>query len=221
MSPVFGYWTLKGLGQVPRFMLEHVGAPYQDDRWETSESEAPNGWKAYKEKNTHGLAFPNLPYYVDGDVKLTQSMAIVRYLARKHGLAGESESETQQLEMLEGQALDMRIWWGVTVYSPDQEAFNKAKETFWPGATNCVKQLNAYLGQKQWFLGQRITYVDFLFYDLLTNYNQLDSTLLEGFDNLKALLKRFEALPAIAAYMKTDKFVKWPINGPSAFYGGK
>lgn len=27
-----------------------------------------------------------LPYYIDGDVKLTQSNAILRYISKKHGL---------------------------------------------------------------------------------------------------------------------------------------
>lgn len=31
------------------------------------------------------MDFPNLPYYIDGDVKLTQSQAILRYIARKYG----------------------------------------------------------------------------------------------------------------------------------------
>ena len=29
---------------------------------------------------------PQLPYFIDGDVKLTQSNAILRYIARKHNM---------------------------------------------------------------------------------------------------------------------------------------
>ena len=46
-----------------------------------------------KDKFNLGLDFPNMPYYIDGDVKLTQSMAVLRYLARKHGIAPKSEKE--------------------------------------------------------------------------------------------------------------------------------
>ena len=31
-----------------------------------------------EEKNSHGLAFPNLPYWIDDDVKLTQSLTILK-----------------------------------------------------------------------------------------------------------------------------------------------
>uniref|UniRef100_A0A8B9DWX2 glutathione transferase n=1 Tax=Anser cygnoides TaxID=8845 RepID=A0A8B9DWX2_ANSCY len=38
------------------------------------------------EKEKLGLDFPNLPYFIDGSTKLTQSNAILRYIARKHNM---------------------------------------------------------------------------------------------------------------------------------------
>uniref|UniRef100_A0A8C6D395 glutathione transferase n=1 Tax=Moschus moschiferus TaxID=68415 RepID=A0A8C6D395_MOSMO len=38
------------------------------------------------EKYKLGLDFPNLPYLIDGTHKLTQSNAILRYIARKHNM---------------------------------------------------------------------------------------------------------------------------------------
>ena len=42
-------------------------------------------------KYTLDLSFPNLPYYMDGDFKVTQSNAILRYIARKHNMLGNTE----------------------------------------------------------------------------------------------------------------------------------
>ncbi|KAG0445564.1 hypothetical protein HPB47_013894 [Ixodes persulcatus] len=42
------------------------------------------------EKFTSGLTFPSLPYYMDGSVKLTQSLAILRHLAREYDLVGRT-----------------------------------------------------------------------------------------------------------------------------------
>ncbi|GAU94645.1 hypothetical protein RvY_06378 [Ramazzottius varieornatus] len=42
-----------------------------------------------------------LPYLIDGDVQLTQSSAIIRYLARKHGLDAKSESQIRDQDRLE------------------------------------------------------------------------------------------------------------------------
>lgn len=43
-----------------------------------------------------------------GDLKLTQSLTILRHLARKHRLDGESEAERARIELVEQQANDMR-----------------------------------------------------------------------------------------------------------------
>lgn len=63
-------------------------------------------------KNTLGFEFPNLPYLIDGDVRITQSMAILRYIARKAGLLGvpdnASAAEHAQLDMLQNQIDDLR-----------------------------------------------------------------------------------------------------------------
>jgi glutathione S-transferase len=33
---------------------------------------------------TIDLKFPNLPYLIDGDVKVTESLAILKYIAKKY-----------------------------------------------------------------------------------------------------------------------------------------
>ncbi|KAK8760834.1 hypothetical protein V5799_027896 [Amblyomma americanum] len=60
-----------------------------------------------------------LPYYIDGDLKLTQSMAILRYLARKHGLDGKTEAQKQRIDITEQQFADFRMNWVRLCYNPD------------------------------------------------------------------------------------------------------
>lgn len=59
------------------------------------------------------------PYYIDGDVKLTQSMTIMKYLGRKYDLAPVTEEEHQRVDLIEAEAIDMRGAWGRTCYNPD------------------------------------------------------------------------------------------------------
>ena len=37
-----------------------------------------------QDKNSLGLDFPNLPYLIDGEIKITETIAIQKYLANKY-----------------------------------------------------------------------------------------------------------------------------------------
>ena len=52
--------------------------------------------------------FFQLPYYFDGDAKITQSNAIIRHIARKNGLCGKSDEEIDRVDVLENVAMDFR-----------------------------------------------------------------------------------------------------------------
>merc|ERR1719354_1133012 len=68
--------------------------------------------------------------YVMGDVKMSQSLAIMKFIARKyqHGkLYPEGEEELRWAEAAEGFLIDLRIAWGRLCYNPD---FEKLKDGF-------------------------------------------------------------------------------------------
>uniref|UniRef100_A0A8B9LM54 glutathione transferase n=1 Tax=Astyanax mexicanus TaxID=7994 RepID=A0A8B9LM54_ASTMX len=62
----------------------------------------------FNEKPKLKMDFPNLPYLEDGDRKISQSNAIMRYIGRKHNLCGETEDEKVRVDILENQAMDFR-----------------------------------------------------------------------------------------------------------------
>lgn len=114
-SPKFGYWGLQGLGQPVRMLLAHQGVDHEDTVY-TMEGSAT--WFEDHKLNM-GLDFPNLPYYVDGDLKLTQSMAILRHLGREHGLYGQDNKEASKIDMIMDLAGDMRLGLARLAYNPD------------------------------------------------------------------------------------------------------
>ncbi len=55
-------------------------------------------------------------------------------------------------------------------------------------------------------------------YELLDQNTILEPTALDEFPNLKAFHARVQQLDQIAAYMKSDKFLARPVNGPMASF---
>ena len=71
------------------------------------------------------------------------------------------------------------------------------------------------------FLSLQMTYIDFVMYEILDVHSILEPKALDEFKNLQAYLERFRALENISAYMKSEKFLAYPLNGPMASFGGK
>lgn len=217
---VHGYWDIRGYGQPIRLLLEYVGADYEDKRYYTGPAPDYDKSDWLKVKFELGLEFPNLPYIIDGDVKVTQSFAIMRYLGRKYELVGADENETIRCELAEQQLADIRGTLVQLSYTPPAE-FENVK----PKAVDLIKNkltpFSAFLGDRKWMAGDRLTYADFLCYEVFFQLSIFDKTLFEGLDNLTSYIKRFEELPPIAAYMKSDKFLKWPFNNNMATIGSR
>ena len=73
-----GYWNVRGYGEPSRLLLKHLGIEFQDTRYDFGENnDSVDSW--YKVKFTLGLPFPNLPYLIDGDFKLTQVRFFYEY----------------------------------------------------------------------------------------------------------------------------------------------
>ncbi|XP_078500909.1 glutathione S-transferase Mu 2-like [Lissotriton helveticus] len=215
---ILGYWDIRGLAHSIRLLLEYTGTEYEDKKYITGP--APDYDKSLwlNEKETLGLDFPNLPYLIDGDVKLTQSNAILRYIGRKHNLCGESESEKVRVDILENQVRDLRRELATIAYDPN---FENLKGSYLEKLPDKLKLCSLFLGEQKWFAGEKITLADFLMYDVLDQNRMLDPTCLDSFSNLKSFLQQFEALEKIDAYMKSSRFMKTPINNRMAKWGNE
>ncbi|XP_046505733.1 glutathione S-transferase Mu 1-like [Equus quagga] len=146
------------------------------------------------EKFKLGLDFPNLPYLIDGAHKITQSNAILRYIARKHNLCGETEEEKIRVDILENEVMDTRMALARLCYNPD---FEKLKPEYLEALPETMKLFSQFLGKRPWFAGDKLTYVDFLAYDILDLHRIFEPKCLDAFSNLKDFITRLEVTPRI------------------------
>ncbi|KAM6218734.1 glutathione S-transferase Mu 4-like [Rhynchocyon petersi] len=218
MAMTLGYWDIRGLAHAIRLLLEYTGSHYEEKKYTMGEAPDYDRSQWLNEKFKLGLDFPNLPYLVDGAHKITQSNAILRYIARKHNLCGETEEEKIREDILINQAMDTSMDLARVCYSSD---FERLKPQYLKELPERMKTYSEFLGNRPWFTGDKITFVDFLAYDVLDLNRIFEPKCLDAFPNLKDFMTRFEGLKRISAYMNSSKFLPRPLFGKEAVWGNK
>ena len=92
-------------------MFHYLNVNFADIKYE--QGGAPDhdrsAWTDVKE--TLGLEYPNLPYLIDGEVKITETVAIMQYIAKKYRptLLGMSAAEIGRISMLLDKVRDLKM----------------------------------------------------------------------------------------------------------------
>ena len=82
------------------------------------------------------------------------------------------------------------------------------KEDYIKALPEKLGQFSDFLGDNPWFAGANISYVDFHMYEQFDQHRILAPEVIGSFPKIVDFLNRFEALPAIKAYMKSDRLIK-------------
>ncbi|GFU01737.1 glutathione S-transferase Mu 1 [Trichonephila clavipes] len=211
VKPILGYWDARGMAEPIRYLLRYKKADFEDKRYVVKADD----WQ--KEKYSLELDFPNLPYYIDGDMKLTQSVAILRYLARKYGMDGKNVEEKHIISMIEQQIMDFRANLKNLVFS---ENYENDKEEFIKDLPKQYQLWEKFLGDRKYIAGDEITYVDFQVYEIFDFYRIFHPSTFECFPTMKAFHDRIKNLPEIKHYTSSSAYRIWPLFGPMAKFGG-
>jgi glutathione S-transferase len=226
----FGYWPIRGLAQPIRLLLAYADVPYTEVRYGlnddgTKSADRAADWSTHK--MSLGLDFPNLPYLVDTspahEVRITQSNSIIRYLGRRFGLYGESESERVMIDVLQDEAYDLRNAIVDTAYTAKagyKDALHALTEIALPRHLGGFESYLHKRGVTTHFVGEQLTFVDFILYELAWQASVMvpGSVTADHNANLFAFITQFEKLDAIATYMASSAYIDRPINGESASF---
>lgn len=193
------YFDMRGRAEVIRLFLAYAGVAY-DDR-----GVAPENWPAMKPASPLG----QIPFLTekrpDGSRDIPQTMAILRHLARVHGLDGKNEDEKVAADVALETALDLRNALNQLRFSPlfqDEGAKAKfAKET----APVHFVRLEKLIGDREWFAGNAPTFADFYVFDTLERLTAIWLDILGGAPKLAAFQRRIAALPQLADYLRTRR----------------
>lgn len=217
MAPiVLGYWAIRGLAQPIRLLLAASDAEFVDELYKVGPAPELSREEWTSKKQSIGLDFPNLPYLIDGDVKISQSIAIMRYIGRKYGLDGKTEAENIRIELIEQQLNDWRR--SQQFYNPE---FEKLVVGYKKELPDKLTALSKFLGANEFLGGGGLSYVDFIAYEWLDVHRLLVPGLLADHPTLEAYVKRIESIPEVKKYMESGRFIKWPVNNDAAKWGSR
>merc|ERR1712029_1089233 len=133
-------------------------------------------------------------YLIDGDIKITQSNAILRYLGRKCDLDGKTEVDKVRVDMMCDNAMDFRNGFVRLYYNPK---FDDLKADYIKNLPTTLKRFADFLGTRQYFAADYLTYPDFHMYEMLYSHRQLAAEEVEKFQiclHLLNALKSFQKL---------------------------
>ena len=155
-------------------------------------------------RDTSGLEFPSIPYFRDGDSKLslTGSTAICRFLGQKYRpkMVGSAMNEYAEVDALLCMMQDMRYDLDRTVEDPTAERRAAAMKH----VGEQLERINRFMRSKAWLSGKQVSIADFIFCELLEYILFIDGTAIDSFPHLKKLLHKFNTIPEIAKYKETQ-----------------
>ena len=194
--------------------MVYLGVDFDEHQYEQGDGPefSRDAWLSVKE--TLGLKFPNLPYLIDGELKLTETNAIMKYIAHKYGpqLLGGDAATVAQVEMVAGIVGDLKGAVTMPCYTTNDRQSIKAI------ALQKVRPIVDFLGEKKFLIGNDVTYIDFTMFELCDLMDFItEGELLGQYPTLKAYSDRVKGLPRVAEYYDDDeRCMKRPFNNKVA-----
>lgn len=219
-KPLLGYWDIRGLAEPIRLMLEHCGVDYDQRLFVCGPGPEfkRNDWTDVKD--TFGLDFPNIPFYVDGEMRITESWAIMKYIGRNHStqLLPADERSRQLADQSQGVVDDFRKSFTALCYGAD---FADKRASYLEQLDVKLARFDAYLARHRWLAGDQLTYVDFAFAEILDQIQLMETAVYKNHGNVAKYLSAFMTLDRVKAYRSSPRFKKFPCNNKRAQWGGQ
>jgi glutathione S-transferase len=224
---VLGYWNTRALAEPVRLLLSYSGVPWTDKRYQVGAPPQYDKTEWYSEKDSLGLAFPNLPYLIQPStgLKITQTRTILRHLSNLHGPQCTSLEHQVRADMVCEFLFD---WWAdmfrvtycdfpgepLSDMSRHQggqlqcisggQRFDSLLKAYLTGKLPaCLARMATFLSETPapaWIAGRDLSYADFVLFELLDTHLLLAPSCLREHPDLEDYRRRFLALAPIAAY---------------------
>merc|ERR1712037_780858 len=208
----FTYFDIEAKGELTRLLLHAGNFDFEDNRIPRSE------WPGELKKAT---TFGQLPMLSWDGIELAQSMAIVRFVARRAGLAGKTDLEFVQADMVACHYEEVGAKMRKMIFAESQEEREiLVKEYLGEFLPKWLEPLEKLLKKRggEWFVGSSPTFADYGVMVVLDNLHYPNHTAFKDMDNLAERKKVLESFPLVKAnYQRTSALpsvVSWKKKKP-------
>lgn len=227
--PTLVYWNIAGIAQPIRLALILAGVEFIDVRINAGDDPSnpdtyKSAWLLRRKEIENVLLFPDLPYYLDDKVALSQSNTILKYIGRQHNLLGPSEYMVDQVL---DQLNTMELNYFRRAYSEGMDAVRVWCREEMP---QLLTKWDLLLDSQPFLTGDEPTVADLKLYEFLrvvkiaeqetaTNDEPIDemaNSKVGGSTLLASFVKRIEDIPSVKAYIECGDFLHRPLNNPHA-----
>jgi glutathione S-transferase len=199
------YFKGRGRAETTRWMLAINRIAFENVPVETPEALAAL-------RATGKLPFDQMPLLEINGLKLSQSSAMIRYLARLGGFYGESDTDAVWCDMIAGAAADFAEAAMQAAFQPTEDiaiaAMRTRFEKFGPKFEARLRQNGSGC-----CVGARITFADVVLAEALSGYLEWCPDILGDTPLLNALHERVSNDPGIASYLHSAQ--RYPRAGDS------
>jgi len=200
-KPKLTYFKGRGLAELPRLVLAESGVEYDDVRVENIDELKPI------------LPFGQVPFYEEGDFKLSQSNTIARYIAREHGLYGHGARCSARIDMILDSIGDIRGKVYALRNVPEdkkEEETKKLKDEVLPLWNAHFERLLANNHENGgWAVGKNVSLADIALYNYVFFAKKDYASSFDKTPKLLALADKVAARPKIAQWIKTRPQSEW------------
>ena len=151
------------------------------------------------------MQFGQVPRLRIGGLELFQSQAILRFLARAHGLEGETEAARIRIDISAEAARDaQQVLWD-HFWVPGSDSPTAAREFGTGRLAGSLAKLDAWLGDAPYFGGDRPAFADYYALTVADEAAAFFPAAVDLAPHLAAYRRRMAARPGIAAYIAAGR----------------
>lgn len=197
-----GYWGVAGLGNQIRYLLSYLNVNFEDKLYTEQDQWFKN------DKTGLGIPLPNLPYLIDGDFKLSESTAIIRYIPKKFGkpeLLGKTVEDEARVNQILGVITDVQNTLSTALRA---EGFQDKKAETYEKVSAKLVDLNANV-KENYALGY-LTIADFRLSDFFYLISSIFPEETKDLKTLATIPATFYEIPEIKKYLATGVRTVFP-----------